>query len=144
MKFQSCSIVTCQVLTNTTLYYSNGFQFFPQDATDNDDNHVLFLLTLQSSTFISLGITNICERCLCLKKPNKNFHTCSAAPLRGIKKFTAGQNSSGPTFMCIVLLTRSSAGSRGNGVFPEQSRTFIEFSKFRKSDKLLKHELGSI
>ena len=80
----------------------------------------IILLTLQSSTFISLVIMNMWKM-LVLKKPNKNvkFQSCSAAPLRGIKKFTAAQNSSSPTFMCIVLLTRSSSGSRGNGVFPE-------------------------
>ena len=36
---------------------------------------------------------------------------------------------------------------RNMGVFPKWSRTFIEFSefsKFRESDKSLKHELGSI
>ena len=31
-----------------------------------------------------------------------------------------------------------------NGVFPKWSRTFAEFSEFRETDKLLKHELGSI
>ena len=30
------------------------------------------------------------------------------------------------------------------GVNPKWSRTFIEFSEFRESDKSLKHELGSI
>ena len=31
-----------------------------------------------------------------------------------------------------------------NGVFPKWSRTFSEFSKFRESDELLKHKLGSV
>ena len=31
-----------------------------------------------------------------------------------------------------------------NGVYPKWSRTFIEFSKFRESDKSLKNELGLI
>ena len=32
----------------------------------------------------------------------------------------------------------------GQVSFPKWSRTFIEFSEFRESDKSLKHELGSI
>ena len=31
-----------------------------------------------------------------------------------------------------------------NGVVPKWSRSFIEFSEFRESDKSLKHEWGSI
>ena len=31
-----------------------------------------------------------------------------------------------------------------SGVFPKWSRTFIEFSEFRESDKSLKHELGQL
>ena len=31
-----------------------------------------------------------------------------------------------------------------NGVFPKWSRTFTKFTKFRETDKSLKHELGSI
>ena len=31
-----------------------------------------------------------------------------------------------------------------NGDFPKWSRTFIEFSEFRESEKSLKHKLGSI
>ena len=31
-----------------------------------------------------------------------------------------------------------------SAVFPKWCRTFIEFSEFRESDILLKHELGSI
>ena len=121
VKFQTCSIATCQVLTNTALYYSNGFQFFPL--------RMLQIMMTIMYYFAHASVFHFYFTCnheyvkeVCVKeKPNKNvkFQSCSAAPLRGIKKFTAAQNSSGPTFMCIVLLTRSSAGSRGNGVFPE-------------------------
>ena len=44
-------------------------------------------------------------------------------------------------------VTYDDLGSRGkkhSGVFPKCSRTFVEFTEFRESDKSLKHELASI
>ena len=47
-----------------------------------------------------------------------------------------------PAYQWVSKCT--TCGIWNNGVFSKWSRTFIEFSEFRESEKSLKHELGSI
>ena len=65
-----------------------------------------------------------------------------------IRKFRAGKSALWFHSVCFVVgMDVNSKPRRANGVFPKWSRTsieFNEFSKFRESEKSLKHDLGLI